>query len=86
MPQRTCTRLLHRILPLLAFGLFLAPAPASAQTPLPASPGAPRVGEKAPDFTLADTAGKPVSLASLLKPAESGEKPWVLLVFYRGYW
>ena len=33
---------------------------------LPASHGAPQVGQKAPDFTLSDTNGKPVSLAALL--------------------
>jgi hypothetical protein len=59
-------------------------------TDIPASIGAPRVGEKAPDFTLSDTSGKPVSLSqSLTKPmdAASGKAPKaVLLVFYRGWW
>ena len=39
-----------------------------------------RVGERAPDFTLADAAGRPVSLADY-----RGKQP-VVLVFYRGYW
>ncbi len=58
--------------------------PAAAQ--LPESAGAPKVGEKAPDFTLPDTQGKPVTLSEVLQPRAEGEKPWVLLVFYRGYW
>lgn len=41
----------------------------------------PRVGQKAPDFTLRDANGKPVVL-SQLAAANRG----VLLVFYRGYW
>lgn len=62
---------------------------------LPASHGAPQVGQRAPDFTLADTSGTPVSLSELLsgntgvrnregqpRPAPKG----VLLIFYRGYW
>jgi hypothetical protein len=57
---------------------------------LPASAGSPRVGQQAPDFTLPDQNGKPVSLGDLLtsplgRPA--GPKPRaVLLDFYRGYW
>jgi hypothetical protein len=67
---------------------------------LPASHGAPRLGQKAPDFTLVDIHERPVSLTELLTtagPAEdsgnasvpaSGQTPnrGVLLVFYRGYW
>jgi len=49
---------------------------------LPSSQHAPAVGQKAPPFTLADTSGAPVSLASLVASAPRG----VLLVFYRGYW
>ena len=47
---------------------------------VPVGPTALRVGEAAPDFTLSDAAGRPVSLASY-----RGQKP-VVLVFYRGYW
>ncbi len=49
------------------------------------------VGQKAPDFTLADTNGKTVSLSELLtRPIEgkaaSSNPKGVLLIFYRGYW
>lgn len=54
---------------------------------LPASKGAPQVGQRAPEFTLPDTAGKPVSLKELLTTPVNGNPPkGVLLVFYRGYW
>ena len=63
---------------------------------MPASHGAPQVGQQAPDFTLTDTNGRPVSLAELLsspvnaKPETSVEgsalPKGVLLIFYRGYW
>lgn len=48
---------------------------------VPASTGAPRVGQKAPEFTLPDQEGKPVALADLL----SGSKG-AILIFYRGFW
>jgi peroxiredoxin len=38
------------------------------------------LGERAPDFTLPDATGRPVSLAEY-----RGKKP-VVIVFYRGYW
>ena len=54
---------------------------------LPASTGAPQVGQKVPDFTLSDTTGKSVSLNELLSSPINGSAPkGVLLVFYRGYW
>jgi hypothetical protein len=54
---------------------------------LPASQGAPQVGQKAPDFTLADTNAKPFSLSELLSTPINGKPPKAaLLVFYRGYW
>jgi hypothetical protein len=54
---------------------------------LPASTGAPQVGQRAPDFTLTDTNGKQVSLNELLTTPLNGSAPkGVLLVFYRGYW
>lgn len=54
---------------------------------LPASRGAPQVGQKAPDFTLTDTNEKQVALAELLSTPINGAKPkGALLVFYRGYW
>jgi peroxiredoxin len=48
---------------------------------VPPSTGAPRVGEKAPEFTLLDQNKKPVVLADLL----SGSRA-VVLIFYRGFW
>lgn len=54
---------------------------------LPASKGAPQVGQRAPDFTMQDTTGKQVSLNELLTAPVNGSPPKsVLLVFYRGYW
>jgi hypothetical protein len=68
---------------------------------LPVATNAPQVGQKAPDFTLADTSGTKVSLEQLLKlegrdavgraggitSAKFIPAPKaVLLVFYRGYW
>jgi len=55
---------------------------------LPPSKGAPRVGQKAPDFTLTDTNGQAVSLSQLLSgPVGNLQRPKaILLVFYRGYW
>lgn len=49
----------------------------------------PQVGEIAPDFSLPDKFGSPVTLSELLRPKgeeDGAKKPWVLLVFYRGYW
>ena len=54
---------------------------------LPASKGAPQVGQRAPDFSLPDASGKQVSLNELLTAPVNGNAPkGVLLVFYRGYW
>lgn len=47
---------------------------------VPLSTQAPRVGEKAPEFTLPDQNGKSIALADLLPP--NG----VVLIFYRGHW
>ena len=51
---------------------------------VPASAGAPRVGQKAPDFLLLDQNGKPVGLGDLLR-GPAGPKS-VALIFYRGFW
>ena len=55
---------------------------------LPVATNAPQVGQKVPDFTLADTNGNKVSLGQLLGKADGSATPTkaVLLVFYRGYW
>jgi hypothetical protein len=58
---------------------------------VPNSSAAPQVGQKVPEFTLADTNGQPVSLSQLLStgtrnPQSSAPAKAVLLIFYRGYW
>ena len=54
---------------------------------MPASKGAPQVGQRVPDFSLPDTSGKQVSLNELLTTPVNGNAPkGVLLIFYRGYW
>jgi len=47
---------------------------------VPDTPTVLRVGERLPDFTLSDAAGRDVSLSEY-----RGKKP-VVIVFYRGYW
>ena len=67
---------------LFVFGIFFA-------TKLPKSAGAPKVGDKAPEFSLADTNKQQVSLASLFAtrlPVTQKPPKGVFLVFYRGYW
>ena len=62
------------------FGFFQARA-------LPRAASSPQVGQKVPDFTLADTTGQRVSLDQLFAPGADGVPPKeVLLIFYRGYW
>jgi len=55
---------------------------------IPPSPGAPKIGQRVPDFTLPDSSGQPVSLSQLLTtPLGNSARPKAaLLVFYRGYW
>jgi len=87
------------VLSLLICGLVAIAAVTSRA--LPTAAGAPQVGQKVPDFTLADTSGNKVSLEQLLKlegrdavfraggitSAKFIPAPKaVLLVFYRGYW
>ncbi len=73
---------------LLAFFLFIN---FSFTRLKPAQAGVPRVGQKAPDFTLPDMHGNAVTLSQLWGTAASGasgtaKDQWVLLIFYRGYW
>src|SRR5215813_8369733 len=69
---------------IMAFFIFIAFIEARR---LPASAGAPQVGQKAPDFSVTDTNNKPVALADLLTQAVNNKPPkGVLLIFYRGYW
>lgn len=56
---------------------------------MPSSAGAPRVGQQAPEFELADINNQTVSLAQLLSsplPGTGAAPKGVVLVFYRGYW
>ena len=70
----------------LILGLFLFSFFVASRW-LPASRGAPQIGQKAPDFTLADTSSRPLSLSELLSGPINGNAPkGVLLIFYRGYW
>ena len=48
---------------------------------LPVSAGAPRVGEKVPDFSLPDQNGNAVALSDLLASGRG-----TVLIFYRGHW
>lgn len=48
---------------------------------VPPSSGAPRVGQKPPEFTLSDQDGKDVSLRDLASRSKA-----VALIFYRGFW
>ncbi|HME88984.1 MAG TPA: hypothetical protein VKE30_07225 [Chthoniobacterales bacterium] len=47
---------------------------------VPLSAQAPRIGEKAPEFSLPDQNSKQVALAELLSPNGT------VLIFYRGHW
>jgi AhpC/TSA family len=68
------------ILSLLAFSFF-AYVLFYVVRQMPPSTGAPRVGQKAPDFILPDQNGRSVALVDLLSN-DSG----ALLIFYRGHW
>lgn len=61
------------VLALLACGLTVFAYFGARQ--LPKSAGAPKVGERAPDFTLTDSTGKQVSLAQLLAPTAAQASP-----------
>jgi len=73
-------------LSVLVFGFFVF-AIFVAGRDMPAAAAAPRIGARAPDFTLTDSDNKSVSLANLLSEPIVGAAPkGVMLVFYRGYW
>jgi len=74
------------LLSVLVIALFIFAAFIEARR-LPASAGAPQVGQKAPEFSIADTNNRPVALADLLTQQVNNKPPkGVLLIFYRGYW
>ena len=73
-------------LSILIFGFFIFSTLIASRW-MPAALGAPRVGQKAPDFSLTDTNGKAVALSELLSAPINGKPAkGVLLIFYRGYW
>ncbi len=65
------------IFALFAYGMFYV------VRQMPPSKGAPRVGAKAPDFTLPAQNGIPVTLSQL--ESTRGTRS-VLVIFYRGHW
>ena len=67
-------------LALLVFGLFCFSIFYLTRL-LPTSGEAPGVGRQAPDFTLSDANGTPVTLSEVLKNHHAA-----VLIFYRGYW
>lgn len=75
----------------LILGLFGFVAYEVSKT-FPDAKNAPQIGQRAPDFSLADVNGKDFTLAELLStPITNSGSParstkGVLVVFYRGYW
>ena len=70
-----------------AMSIFAPPSSAQVRGQLPPGPkNAPKIGQKAPDFTLPYSNGNPVKLSSLTSVPAGAKPPWVLLIFYRGYW
>lgn len=77
-------------LSLLVIGLFSFGTYKMHQA-YPAARNAPRIGDKAPAFSLLDSNSRPVALASLLSQSsqsssQTSAQRGILLVFYRGYW
>jgi len=68
------------VLSLLLAGLFCY-FDFSLAKDLPSGASAAKVGQQAPDFTLPDADGRPVTLSEALKRQQV-----TLLIFYRGYW
>jgi len=66
------------VLSLAVFGLFCFGSFYAARN-IPRAEAAPRVGQRAPEFTGLDS--KPVTLSGLRQANR-----YVLLIFYRGYW
>jgi len=82
-PERYSGKVSGAVLGVLAlglFGLFCWGNFVFARR-VPSAGGAPQAGQTAPDFSLPDTTGKPVTLSELRKTNRA-----VLLIFYRGYW
>jgi cytochrome oxidase Cu insertion factor (SCO1/SenC/PrrC family) len=82
-PERYNGKISGAVLGLLAvalFGLFCWGNFVFARR-VPTAGGAPQAGRTAPDFTLPDDTGKPVTLSELRRANRA-----VLLIFYRGYW
>ena len=73
------------VLSVAVLGLFLMATVVESRK-LPDAAGAPRVGEKVPDFVLQDSEGRSVRLYDLLGQKVGGSGSWVVLIFYRGYW
>jgi len=70
----------------LLLGMFIFTAFVAARW-LPASAGAPQVGQAAPEFNLVDINGRAASLSGLRsQPINGKPAKGVLLIFYRGYW
>ena len=65
----------YRVVAFFSYAIFYA------MRQVPASAGAPRVGQKAPDFLLLGQNGKPVGLGDLLSNSNG-----VVVIFYRGFW
>jgi AhpC/TSA family protein len=82
-PELYRGKVLGTILASLSFLLFVffCSAILYFSKAIPASETAVRVGQSAPDFTLANWDGKRVSLSDAVKNNRA-----VVLIFYRGYW
>jgi hypothetical protein len=78
-------------LSVLIFGLFGFTVYEVSKA-LPEGKNSPQIGQRAPEFSLADTSGQNFTLAQLLSTPISNSggaahaAKGVLVVFYRGYW